>query len=109
MGAPPRAKCILPRDRSEGPQSIQGLIQASIDFGTGQTVKRNKESRNPIYVAFAVVLLGQCLIFSNWILLVYLGAAVWLFHRQVLREEDYLKQHYGQEYLKYCQKVRRYL
>ena len=65
-------------------------------------------SRNPIYVAFAFILLGQFLIFSNWILLVYIGAAIWLFHRQVLREEDYLKQHYGNEYLEYCDRVRRY-
>ena len=65
-------------------------------------------SRNPIYVAFGIILLGQFLIFSNGILLVYLGAAVWLFHRQVLREEDYLKQHYGGEYLEYCNRVRRY-
>ncbi len=66
-------------------------------------------SRNPIYVAFAFILLGQFLIFSNWILLVYLGAGIWLFHRQVLREEDYLKKHYGKEYLEYCNRVRRYL
>jgi len=66
-------------------------------------------SRNPIYVAFALILLGQFLIFSNWILLVYLGAGIWLFHRQVLREEDYLKKHYGKEYLEYCKRVRRYL
>jgi protein-S-isoprenylcysteine O-methyltransferase Ste14 len=65
-------------------------------------------SRNPIYVAFALVLAGQFLIFSNWILLVYIAAAVWLFHRQVLREEDYLKHHYGREYLEYCNRVRRY-
>ncbi len=66
-------------------------------------------SRNPIYVAFASILLGQFLIFSNWILLVYIGAAIWLFHRQILREEDYLKEHYGKEYLEYCQRVKRYL
>jgi len=66
-------------------------------------------SRNPIYVAFAFILLGQFLIFSNWILLVYLGAALWLFHRQVLREEDFLKKHYGEEYPEYCNRVRRYL
>lgn len=65
-------------------------------------------SRNPIYVAFALTLLGQFLIFSNWILLIYIGAAIWLFHRQVLREEDYLKKHYGKEYLEYCNRVRRY-
>jgi protein-S-isoprenylcysteine O-methyltransferase Ste14 len=65
-------------------------------------------SRNPIYVAFALILLGQFLIFPNWILLVYLGAGIWLFHRQVLREEEYLKQHYGKEYLEYRNRVRRY-
>ena len=65
-------------------------------------------SRNPIYVAFAIILIGQFLIFSNWILLLYLGAAVWLFHRQVLREEEYLQSHYGPEYSEYCNRVRRY-
>jgi protein-S-isoprenylcysteine O-methyltransferase Ste14 len=66
-------------------------------------------SRNPIYAAFALILLGQFLIFPNWIILLYLGAGMWLFHRQVLREEEYLKQHYGKEYLEYCNRVRRYL
>jgi protein-S-isoprenylcysteine O-methyltransferase Ste14 len=66
-------------------------------------------SRNPLYVAFAFILLGQFLIFSNWILLLYMGAGIWLIHRQVLREEDYLKKHYGKEYSEYCKRVRRYL
>ncbi len=66
-------------------------------------------SRNPIYVAFVLVFLGQFLIFSNFILLIYLFAGAWLIHRQVLREEDFLKKHYGQEYADYCSRVRRYL
>jgi protein-S-isoprenylcysteine O-methyltransferase Ste14 len=66
-------------------------------------------SRNPIYVAFAFILVGQFLIFPNWLLLVYLAAGIWLFHRQVLREEAYLRKHYGPEYLEYCKRVRRYL
>ena len=66
-------------------------------------------SRNPIYAAFALILLGQFLVFSNWILLVFMVAGAWLFHRQVLLEEAYLQQHYGQEYLEYCHRVRRYL
>ena len=66
-------------------------------------------SRNPIYVAFGFILLGQFLIFSNWILLVYAVAGVLLFHRQVLREEAFLRVHYGNEYGEYCKKVRRYL
>ncbi len=66
-------------------------------------------SRNPIYAAFAFILIGQFLIFSNWILLAAVVAGILLFHRQVLREEEYLREHYGQEYSEYCQRVRRYL
>lgn len=66
-------------------------------------------SRNPIYVAFTLVLIGEFLIFSNWILLTYLGASVSLFHRQVLREEEYLEKHYGLEYSNYRNRVSRYL
>jgi len=66
-------------------------------------------SRNPLYVAFSCVLLGQVLVFPNWIVLVYLVAGIWLIHRQVLREEEFLRKHYGQEYEEYCHRVRRYL
>lgn len=66
-------------------------------------------SRNPIYVAIWIVLLGQFLVFPNWILLVYLGGAAWLLHRQVVREEAYLRQHYGGEYIDYSSHVRRYI
>jgi protein-S-isoprenylcysteine O-methyltransferase Ste14 len=55
------------------------------------------------------VLVGQFLIFPNWILLVYTAAAAWLFHRQILREEEYLNKHCGAEYANYCRRVRRYL
>ena len=66
-------------------------------------------SRNPIYVAFGSVLVGEFLLFSNWILLVYTAAAVWLFHRQVLREEEYMRNYYSEQYSAYCGRVRRYL
>lgn len=66
-------------------------------------------SRNPIYVGFVFVLLGQFLVFSNWILLVYMAAAIWLLHRQVSREEEYLRNHYGRQYSEYCDRVGRYL
>ena len=66
-------------------------------------------SRNPIYVAFAMILFGEFLIFANWISLIYLVAAVALMHRQVMREEAYLSAHYGAAYEQYCSHVRRYL
>jgi protein-S-isoprenylcysteine O-methyltransferase Ste14 len=66
-------------------------------------------SRTPIYVAFAIILMGEFLVFPNWITLIYPCAAAWLFHRQVLREEDYLKRQCGPAYEDYCRRVRRYL
>jgi protein-S-isoprenylcysteine O-methyltransferase Ste14 len=66
-------------------------------------------SRNPIYVAFGCVLLGEFLIQPHWLLLIYLVAGIVVFHRQVLREEVFLEQHYGAEYDAYQQRVRRYL
>jgi protein-S-isoprenylcysteine O-methyltransferase Ste14 len=66
-------------------------------------------SRNPIYIGFALVLVGEFLVFPNWVPLVYLAAGVLLFHRQVLREESFMRQHYDQEYAEYCRRVRRYL
>ncbi len=66
-------------------------------------------SRNPIYVSFGSILFGQFIIFPNVILLVYFVVAIWLFHRQIRREEEFMKCQYGEEYRKYCQHVRRYL
>lgn len=65
-------------------------------------------TRNPIYVAFISILLAQFLIFSNPVPLIYLLAAAWLINRQILREEDFLKEHYGEAYTEYCKRVRRY-
>jgi protein-S-isoprenylcysteine O-methyltransferase Ste14 len=66
-------------------------------------------SRNPIYVGFALLLVGEFLVFPNWVPLVYLVAGFWLFHRQVLREESFMRQHYSEAYDEYCRRVRRYL
>lgn len=66
-------------------------------------------SRNPMYVAFTVVLSGEFLVLPHWLPLLYLFAFVALFHRQVLREEAYLASHYGNEYQAYRKRVHRYI
>lgn len=66
-------------------------------------------SRNPIYVAFITIVVGQFLIFPNWIMLIYAVAGAGLVHRQILREEEYLRGHYGDAYATYCSEVGRYL
>ncbi|QLL05753.1 methyltransferase family protein [Mycobacterium vicinigordonae] len=66
-------------------------------------------SRNPIYVGFFLFLVGQFLVFPNWVPLFYLAAGTWLFHRQVLREEEFLRRQYRREFDEYCSRVRRYV
>ena len=66
-------------------------------------------SRNPIYVGFFLFLLGQFLVFPSWTTLTALAVATVLFHRQVLREEEFMRQRYGQEYAEYRSRVRRYV
>jgi protein-S-isoprenylcysteine O-methyltransferase Ste14 len=66
-------------------------------------------SRNPIYVGFFLFLVGQFLVFPNWVPLCYLVGGTALFHRQVLREEEFMRQRYGQEYADYCSHVGRYI
>jgi protein-S-isoprenylcysteine O-methyltransferase Ste14 len=66
-------------------------------------------SRNPIYVGFFLFLVGQFLVFPNWVPLCYLFAGTALFHRQVRREEEFMRERYGQDYGEYCSRVRRYV
>lgn len=66
-------------------------------------------TRNPIYLAFALALLGEFLISPNWVSLIFLVAGTVLCHRQVLREERFLRNYYGMVYEDYCGRVPRYL
>ena len=97
---------------------LASLISFGKSFRVGIDVDRPDQlvttgvfawSRNPIYVALFLVLVGQFLVFPNWVPAVYLVAGSWLFHRQVLREEEFMRRQYGDEYAQYCQRVRRYV
>ena len=66
-------------------------------------------SRNPIYVCFLSFFAGLFLIHRNIAIAVAVVLLTLAIHRQVLREEKFLKSHYGAEYDEYCRKVRRYL
>jgi protein-S-isoprenylcysteine O-methyltransferase Ste14 len=67
-------------------------------------------SRNPIYLAFSLLVLGlACVLNSLW-LLGTLAAAVSVMSFVVIpREERYLERRFGGEYLDYKAKVRRWL
>ena len=66
-------------------------------------------SRNPMYVCFNIIFFGEFLLFPNIGMLCACIIAVASFHIQILKEEKFLKPHYGEDYEEYCKNVRRYL
>ena len=66
-------------------------------------------SRNPIYVSMITFIIGLFFAYPNITSSVFLIFMLIVIHRQILREEVFLKKHYGEEYENYFKKVRRYL
>lgn len=66
-------------------------------------------SRNPAFLGFDLVYIGILLVFFNGILLAFSLFAMLMLHLQILQEESYLEQVFGQEYVQYKGKVCRYL
>jgi|SRR5215831_8478049 len=98
------------------------FILAFVDFGTSWRIGIDRQTpgalvtggifavtRNPIYVAFLLFLFGLFLINGTWFFLIFALLAVVAIHFQILREEDFLKKHYGESYVDYCRRTARYL
>ena len=66
-------------------------------------------SRNPIYVCFLLFFIGQFLVNPNPALIIVIPLLTLAIHRQILREEAFLADHYGADYAAYRKRVRRYL
>ena len=67
-------------------------------------------TRNPLYLGLTILYVGLSLLFNTWWSL-FLLLPVWLVMHffVVRREEAYLEQKFGETYLAYKQRVRRYL
>ena len=67
-------------------------------------------SRNPIYLAFAAIYLGAALVFDSLYTLIMLLIVVVLFDRtQIPREERYMEAKFGDQFVQYKAKVRRWI
>jgi protein-S-isoprenylcysteine O-methyltransferase Ste14 len=66
-------------------------------------------SRNPIYVGYFLIYIGVGLLIGSWCYLML--AVIYQFgcHFVILSEERWCEEMYGQKFLNYKQKVRRYL
>ena len=69
-----------------------------------------KYSRNPMYLAFTIIYVGITVAVNTWWLLIFLPLVLVTMHFGViLREEAYLEQKFGKDYLEYKKNVRRWL
>ncbi len=66
-------------------------------------------SRNPAFVGFYLTYIGILLTFFNWILLAFTICSIVLLHLQILKEEEYLPTVFGDDYIRYKNRVGRYI
>jgi protein-S-isoprenylcysteine O-methyltransferase Ste14 len=98
------------------------FILAFVDFGTSWRIGIDRKTpgtlvtggifavtRNPIYVGFILFFFGILFLNGTWFFLIFALLAVVAIHFQILREEEFLKQQYGENYEVYGRRVARYL
>ncbi len=68
-----------------------------------------KISRNPAFAGFDLLYIGCSIAFPNIIMILISLIALIAFHIQILSEEQFLTEKFGQEYIDYKAKVKRYL
>lgn len=65
-------------------------------------------SRNPFFLSIVLYFLGTGLVFPSWFFIGFAVLAIISIHLFILKEEKFMMQHFGENYRKYKQKVRRY-
>lgn len=83
-----------------------GLNESNI--GNLVTTGIFSRSRNPFFLSLLLFFTGTALVFPNFFFLIFAVSAFVGIHSSILKEEKFMQQVYGKEYLKYQQKVRRY-
>ena len=90
----------------------QTTVNPSTPENTSKIVDRGiySYSRNPMYLAMALSLLGLCVFVENYLTFSIMPLFVWYLTRfQIIPEERMLTQHFGEQYTEYCCRVRRWV
>lgn len=66
-------------------------------------------SRNPAFLGFDLLYLGLLIAFFHPLHLLFALFAIVMLHLQILQEERFLKETFGERYLEYRKRTRRYL
>jgi len=68
-----------------------------------------KYSRNPIFVFMDIYFIGFTLVYTNIFFIIFSIITVLSIHYQILQEEQFLQEQYGEKYKEYKKQVRRYI
>ena len=91
-------------------------LKSDLVFGLSSSDKHKLQTngiyslcRHPFYLGFIFILFSSCLLVPHYLnILAFLGA--WIIHHFIMiKEEEYLGRQYGDEYIQYSKKVKRYL
>lgn len=95
--------------------AVREMMQVRTTFRAGKpatalvTSGVFRRSRNPIYLSFVLFLLGLGIATANpWMILLAPLLGFYLYFRVIAREEIYLQQRFGDDYIAYKRKVRRW-
>ena len=90
--------------KSKNPVNPSGSTQLIISSGI------YKYTRNPMYVGLTIIFIGISLIFNAWVSFILLIPLLVIVQKGIIeREEKYLTRKFGNQYLSYKSKVRRWL
>lgn len=91
--------------------SFKNSWRIGIDSGTREQLVTTgvfAYSRNPIFVFLDSYLVGAFLLNGTLIFLLTACVGILGIHFQILREEEFLRRHYGAAYRRYCSRTARY-
>ena len=76
---------------------------------TLQTHGLYRYSRNPLYVGVHLITLASCIYFPDLLNISFAIYGIYLHHLIIRQEEHFLKRRFGNSWMVYCSKVRRYI
>lgn len=90
------------------------LVLSTVHFASPSTQSINQNglyrlSRNPMYIAYFVYFLGCALLTKSLLLFLFLAVFQISSHWMILSEERWCRETFGEAYIEYTKRVRRYL
>jgi protein-S-isoprenylcysteine O-methyltransferase Ste14 len=86
-------------------------IRRAFGFEANQLIRSGpyRFSRNPQVLGGYLLVIGVALQWPSWYTIGWVALYGAIVHMMILTEEEYLRRKYGDEYIRYCEEVPRYL